>query len=226
MTEYLNGHTEGTQNGFHLSENEPFLLINSQTKESDPIVGKISRKKVSFHDNVTDIDEEASLQNGDHQEKNDEDTPNLDGILNVSEKINYFMTAFAPGPQTKGKNSLKPHGHQSSIPEARLAFVTEMVESSLTGNDSRAACVPGDSDETVNVDQEDAGDIGPRREADHVSQVTDTPDVAGSLESHIATTEDMAATQVTFMKIFAPQKKAIVEREYLFLKLLENIIVV
>ncbi|GFR12259.1 uncharacterized protein TNCT_484641 [Trichonephila clavata] len=222
MTEHLNGQIEQVQNGFHSTESEPFLLTNGQTKENNLTVAKNPRKKVSFHDNVTDIDEESSLQNGNHQEKKDEDTPSLDGILNVSEKINYFLTAFAPESQTKGKNSLKPHGHQSSIPEARLAFVTEMVESSLAGNDSRADSVRGDSNSTANMDQEDEGDIGPGREAEHVCQVTDTPDAVGSLESQIVNTLDMAATQVTFMKIFAPQKKAVVEREYFIFEIIEK----
>ncbi|XP_055924352.1 uncharacterized protein DDB_G0284459-like isoform X1 [Argiope bruennichi] len=175
MTEHLNGHTEKLQNGFHEFTNGSLLdVMNGPRIEDDPTsIDKVPRKKVSFHDAVTDIDG----GNDDHEEK--EDAPSLDGILNVSEKISFFNQT------TKAKASL---GQPSSIPQARLAFVTEMVQSSSPGNESRE-------------DREEDREVACR--------VTDTlPESDNISVSEEAT--DMA-TQVTFMKIFATPKKTVSE---------------
>ncbi|GBN04032.1 hypothetical protein AVEN_58380-1 [Araneus ventricosus] len=179
MTEHLNGHTENLQNGFHDVPNGPTLAVtNGHRTQDDPTsTDKAPRKRVSFHDAVTDIDGE----NDDHKEEED-DAPSLDGILNVSEKISFFNQT------TKAKASL---GQPSSIPQARLAFVTEMVQSSPPGNESRE-----DREEDIEVSS-------PR--------VTDTPPEVGG----ISVREEAAdmATQVTFMKIFATPKKTVHESE-------------
>ncbi|GIY41119.1 hypothetical protein CDAR_603591 [Caerostris darwini] len=96
----------------------------------------------------------------------------------VSEKIVFFSLQERPA-------------HQTSIPEARLAFVTEMVESSPPGSGSRDPggddSISSDSRVTADTSNEDAG-------------------TSGTEETRAG--EDMA-TQVTFMKIFAPQKKTV-----------------
>ncbi|GIY27473.1 hypothetical protein CEXT_674951 [Caerostris extrusa] len=105
----------------------------------------------------------------------------------VSEKIVFFSLQERPPP-----------AHQTSIPEARLAFVTEMVESSPPGSGSRD---PGGDDSIISEST--------------VTADTSNEDTGTSGTEETRSEEDMA-TQVTFMKIFAPQKKTVlVESEYI-----------
>lgn len=249
-------------------------IFNKEVLHDIPV--KPPRKRVSFHDDVTDIDaenkEESTLENGIHENQHEEieihkkqpseengicedqqleenavheikvlesngvhhgkqpkenghhvdqhledsdiEIPfddsdenflkeELEGILNVSEKINFFKSAFADNKKNGIKSSL---GHQSSIPEARLAFVTGMVESSLAGNglrDVREARVV-DSDVTTAIENglPDQDDRDSDATTDH--QVTSYADEPGPLETQ--SVSEMAPTQVTFMKIFASPK--------------------
>lgn len=228
MAEIHNGRCEITisVSGFDDNPNETSIFNREM---ADDIDNKPPRKKVSFHDNVTDIDaeseEEPTFENGDAEDRLEDEElillencdneerfderdlkEELEGILNVSEKINFFKSAFVDG--TKDKNGLKSLGHQSSIPEARLAFVTGMVESSLAGNNSREVRAHVYSDVTADIetvpkedDGEDIIEIG----AETVDQVTGCADELDPQRS--LSVSEMAATQVTFMKIFASPPK-------------------
>ncbi|XP_042897365.1 FK506-binding protein 5 [Parasteatoda tepidariorum] len=216
MTEQLNGHytqiNEENRSSQEVISTAESSVIHNKTKEIST-VAKTQRKKVSFHENVTDIDDEnesSAFENGDNLEDIEVEETNLEEILNVSEKINFFKTAFANGSQTKDDNGIKSLGHQSSIPEARLAFVTGMVDSSSTGNNSRVNNCGGirvESNVTIdseNVAQKDEGDIELKTETSETNfvQVPTSPEDV----SESATESNMAATQVTFMKIFATPK--------------------
>ncbi|XP_035214676.1 uncharacterized protein LOC118188369, partial [Stegodyphus dumicola] len=212
-SEKMNGHVEQSE----ISSSEKFeVLMNGNceaAKETLP-VAKSSKKKVSFHDNVTDIDadrEPPITANGDYVEDNQDETKTLRDILNISEKINFFKNAFSNGVQTIDDNGHKPHGHQSSIPEARLAFVAGMVDRSLTGNNSRADKRRNHVDSDVtngdgSVTKKDEEDTEPKTK----SGSFDTKEVPRSPEevrpSEGDTASDMAATEVTYLKVFATQK--------------------
>lgn len=161
---------------------------------------KPSRKKsVSFHENVTDIDAESecaeNLQNG-SQEDHVED---LSEIFNVSEKINFFKKAFIDQAQTKEPRSL---GHQTSIPQARLAFVTGMVQSPSAGNCSR---VEQGRDDT-SVAQRDDKDDTEMKKCFVVSVEVPTDEQRSGSQNGEA-----MATTLTYSKIFASQKNMVIE---------------
>lgn len=230
MTEIHNGRCEITisVNGFDGDNNNP-NETSVFDKEMAEEISKPPRKRVSFHDNVTDIDDDAAAavesedeptfengdqleeelilhENGDNEDEKDLLKEELDGILNVSEKINFFKSAFVD----KEKNGLRSLGHQSSIPEARLAFVTGMVESSLAGNNSREVCC-------AHVDSDDIGTVHQEEDIIGTGEKTDR-DTCSADELDLLRSE-MAATQVTFMKIFAspPKTKNGIDSEYFYL---------
>lgn len=189
MTESINGHFP-VENGIS-KETDSFA---SEKKEKPP-----RKKSVSFHENVTDIDAESEcaekLQNG-SQEDHEED---LSEIFNVSEKINFFKNAFIDQAQTKEPRSL---GHQTSIPQARLAFVTGMVQSPSAGNCSR---VEQGRDDTTVAQRDDKDDTEMKRCSVVSVEVPSDEQRSGSQNG------EAMATTLTYSKIFASQKNMVVE---------------
>lgn len=189
MTESINGHFP-VENGIS-KETDSFT---SEKKEKPP-----RKKSVSFHENVTDIDAESecaeNLQNG-SQEDHEED---LSEIFNVSEKINFFKNAFIDQAQTKEPRSL---GHQTSIPQARLAFVTGMVQSPSAGNCSR---VEQGRDDTTVAQRDDKDDTEMKRCSVVSVEVPSDEQRSGSQNG------EAMATTLTYSKIFASQKNMVIE---------------
>ncbi|XP_054706834.1 uncharacterized protein LOC129216642 [Uloborus diversus] len=207
MTELLNGHHtdfSGTNGRFENGTAE-------ECSDENLKVAKPPRKKVSFHEAVTDIDvfiENDSIQNGepleeekDGKEEGVDELDSLGDILNISDKINFFKNAFA---DTKACNNAG-HGQQTSIPEARLAFVTGMVESLSAGSVSRAGPgreEPYGQEGIVNVARQDGDDDNVEKVLEQA--VSDKPeDLPEIVEAADAMT---AMTDVTYSKIFAPMK--------------------
>ncbi|KAG8188033.1 hypothetical protein JTE90_009907 [Oedothorax gibbosus] len=178
--------------------------VNQQLKENGVHHEDLPKENCLHVDqHLEDSDIKIPLEDGDEKDLKEE----LEGIFNVSEKINFFKSAFVDNKKNGMKSSL---GHQSSIPEARLAFVTGMVESSLAGNnmrDVRAARV--DSDVTTAIET----GLPDNRDSDGTSDHQGTSyadELVGPVETQ--SVSEMAPTQVTFMKIFAtPKSKNAVE---------------
>lgn len=192
MTESMNGQCP-VENGINEETDNSISQGLSRTEKS-------SRKKsVSFHENVTDIDAESvsaeNLQNG-SQEDHEED---LSEIFNVSEKINFFKNAFSDQAQTKEPRSL---GHQTSIPQARLAFVTGMVQSPSAGSCSRVE--QGREDTTV-AQRDDKDDTEMKRCFVVSVEVPTDEQRFGSQNG------EAMATTLTYSKIFASQKNMVIE---------------
>lgn len=189
--------TNGMTNG---GTSNPCLPETSPKSEKKPV----RKKSVSFLENVTDIDTgidygTSNIQEGDPSIDEEED---LGDIFNISEKINFFKNAFNDQPETKESRSL---GHQTSIPQARLAFVTGMVQSPLAGNHSRA---DGQGrDDTATVAEKDEGGDTDVKKCFVVSVEVPSEEKAVQLQNG----EEMATT-LTFSKIFAHQKTMVVEK--------------
>lgn len=158
---------------------------------------KTARKKVSFHDNVTDID--AVTETAENLQQDTAEETNLSDIFKVSEKINFFKNAFNGDSEIKEPRSL---GHQTSIPQARLAFVTGMVQSPPAGNSSRAE--KGREDTTVAKSDEDDTEM----KRCYVVSVEVPPDASVVISQKT----EMMATTLTYSKIFAPQKNMVIEK--------------